>query len=200
MNQPTKAARTRQQIIEKTAPLFNSKGYAATSISDILELTGLTKGSIYGNFNSKDEIVEEAFTYNADKLGAAMNHYIARHATAKEKLMAIIDFYSDAWRCVTINGGCPLMNAATEADDNLTFLKTQVRNRFGKLHNTITQILNKGIQHGEFEKNIDSGEYATLIISLIEGGILLSRVYNSKKKFDIALDRIRKIIREEILR
>lgn len=199
MNQPGKAERTRQQIIEKTAPLFNAKGYAATSISDILELTGLTKGSIYGNFSSKDEIVEEVFRYNAAKMGAAMSRYIAKHTSAKDKLMAIIDFYSDTWKAVTHNGGCPLMNAATEADDNLTFLKTQVRNKFAKLHTTIVKILNKGIHDGEFRKNIDSSDYATLIISLIEGGILVSRVYNSKKKFEIALNRMRKVIKEEIL-
>lgn len=199
MSQPTKAERTRQQIIEKTAPFFNARGYAATSISDILALTGLTKGSIYGNFSSKDEIVEEVFRYNATKLGAAMNRFISKQISAKDQLMAIIDFYSDAWKSVTDSGGCPLMNAATEADGNLTFLKTPVRDRFGKLRNTIVKILEKGIHNAEFKKNINSAEYATLFISLIEGGILVSRVYNSKKKFDIVLNRIRKIIKEEIL-
>jgi len=194
-----KAERTRQIIIEKTAPLFNTKGYAATSISDILQLTGLTKGSIYGNFSNKDEIVEEVFKYNASKLRVAMKLYISKYPTSRDQLMSVVDFYNDAWKNILFEGGCPLMNAATEADDNLTFLKRSVKNTFQMLHNTIIEILDKGIHDGEFKKDIDTEEYATTIIVLIEGGILLGRVHSSKRKFDISLGRIQRIIKEEIL-
>lgn len=42
----TKAEKTRNFIVEKTAPIFNMKGYAGTSLNDITAATGLTKGSI----------------------------------------------------------------------------------------------------------------------------------------------------------
>ena len=45
-----RSEKTRQFIIETTASLFNKKGYAGTSMSDLTEATKLTKGSIYGNF------------------------------------------------------------------------------------------------------------------------------------------------------
>jgi AcrR family transcriptional regulator len=51
----SKAGRTRQFIIETTAPIFNTKGYEGTSMSTLTEATGLTKGSIYGNFENKEE-------------------------------------------------------------------------------------------------------------------------------------------------
>ncbi|MCP2807331.1 TetR family transcriptional regulator, partial [Salmonella enterica subsp. enterica serovar Typhimurium] len=60
----SKAERTRQYIIDKAAPIFNKKGYAGTSLNDLIEATGLTKGAIYGNFENKDEIALEAFDYN----------------------------------------------------------------------------------------------------------------------------------------
>lgn len=56
MKDPTahrKSERTRQFIIEKVAPIFNRKGYAGTSLSDLTEATGLTKGAIYGNFKKQ---------------------------------------------------------------------------------------------------------------------------------------------------
>jgi len=59
----TKSDRTRQLIVEKAAHLFNVKGYAATSMSDIIEATGLAKGGIYGHFKSKEAIASEAFDY-----------------------------------------------------------------------------------------------------------------------------------------
>ena len=42
-----KAERTKIFIAEKTAPLFNQKGYAGTSLNDMTDATGLTKGAIY---------------------------------------------------------------------------------------------------------------------------------------------------------
>ncbi len=58
-----KAERTRHFIIEKAAPIFNTKGYAGTSLSDMTEATGLTKGSIYGNFADKDEVALACFEH-----------------------------------------------------------------------------------------------------------------------------------------
>ena len=57
----SKSSRTKQFIIEKTAPVFNAKGYAGTSINDLMIATGLTKGNIYGNFENKDEVALAAF-------------------------------------------------------------------------------------------------------------------------------------------
>ena len=54
----SKAEKTKEFIIEKSAPIFNKKGYAGTSLADIMEATNLTKGSIYGNFENKDELYE----------------------------------------------------------------------------------------------------------------------------------------------
>ncbi|MEZ0131178.1 TetR family transcriptional regulator [Flavobacterium sp. LBUM151] len=59
----SKADRTRQFIIEASAPLINKKGMAGTSLSDIMEVTKLAKGGIYGNFESKEEICRESFLY-----------------------------------------------------------------------------------------------------------------------------------------
>ena len=60
----SKAERTKQFIVEKTAPIFNMKGYAGTSVNDMMAATGLTKGSIYGNFKNKDDVALAAFDHN----------------------------------------------------------------------------------------------------------------------------------------
>ena len=48
-----KSEKTRKLIVEKSASLFNQKGFAGTSIKDIMDATGLTKGGIYGNFKKE---------------------------------------------------------------------------------------------------------------------------------------------------
>ena len=56
-----KGENTRREIINKSLMLFSVKGYFNTSINDILEETGLTKGGIYGHFNNKEEIWNAAY-------------------------------------------------------------------------------------------------------------------------------------------
>ena len=51
-----KGVQTRRKVIEKSLQLFSVKGYYNTSVSDILEATGLTKGGLYGHFASKEDI------------------------------------------------------------------------------------------------------------------------------------------------
>ena len=57
---------TKQLIIEKALPIFNQKGYNATSISDITSATGITKGAIYGNFKNKDDVALAAFDHGVN--------------------------------------------------------------------------------------------------------------------------------------
>jgi AcrR family transcriptional regulator len=80
-----KAERTKQFIIEKTATLFNTKGIAATSLQDMTEATGLTKGSIYGNFKNKDEVALEVFRYNFKKVTNLVAEEMARESTFRAR-------------------------------------------------------------------------------------------------------------------
>ncbi|WP_342774694.1 helix-turn-helix domain-containing protein [Paenibacillus dokdonensis] len=60
-----KGDRTREHIIMKSAEIFNQRGYAGTSLNDIIADTGIKKGGIYRHFASKDEIALEAYNYAA---------------------------------------------------------------------------------------------------------------------------------------
>jgi len=193
----TKAEKTRQFIIEKTAPIFNTKGYAATSLSDITEATGLTKGSVYGNFENKDEVVIEAFRYNVKQLQKNMSAAIDASDNAYDKLCNCVEFYRENWEQMVLTGGCAMLNAATEADDHLLFLKDPVRYHFEGWQIRISQVIEEGKKEKLF-RDVDAKEYAYLMIMIIEGGILISKTFQNKKYLNIALDRVLKIIKEEI--
>jgi AcrR family transcriptional regulator len=195
----SKAEKTKQFIIEKTASLFNTKGYTSTSLSDITEVTGLTKGSIYGNFENKDEVALEVYRYNADLLSRNMARSFGdEFPTTVTKLHAFVDFYRKNWQVVFSNGGCPLMNAATEADDTFPVLKKQVQSSFEKWKKKIESVIAEGQKNGELNKNRNAEEYASLFIMLIEGGILLSKTTGEIKFLNLALDRILITIDQEL--
>lgn len=194
----SKAEKTRLYIIEKTAPVFNTKGYAVTALSDIIEVTGLTKGSVYGNFVDKDEVVIEAYKHNVYKIKSAMDTAIRDKQDPFSQLLAMVGFYRKTFKKIMQDGGCPMLNAATESDDNLLFLKETVKRSFVGWHNKISRIIQTGIDDGSFKTDIEPAHYASTFIMLIEGGILLARTMGDSLHFSVALDRVTKIIEQEI--
>src|ERR1044071_2353688 len=113
----SKTEQTKAFIIEKTAPLFNSKGYAATSISDITEATKLTKGSIYGNFANKDEVAVAAFDYNFSRVNAYVKTRILAVDSSIDRLSVYPQIYRDFLKIPFLQPGCPILNTSVEADD-----------------------------------------------------------------------------------
>ena len=194
----SKAEKTRQFIIEKTAPIFNTKGYAATSLADITEATGLTKGSIYGNFENKEEVVIEALRYNVSKRSGGLDEVISASQNPLDALIGMLEYHREKLMQVLKTGGCPMLNAATEADNHLEFLKKTVQRQFQGWQKKFIQVIEDGQTQGFFKKDISADNYAKEFIMIIEGGILLSGTMNDKKYMDLAVDRGIKIIETEI--
>ncbi|GGD46525.1 hypothetical protein GCM10011514_08220 [Emticicia aquatilis] len=195
----TKSDITRQSIIEKSAPIFNTKGYNATSMSDILQVTGLTKGGVYGNFSSKDEIAVEVFEYSIGKLKDALRFKVKKENTAKNKLFAILSFYRNYSIKPLTEGGCPLLNTAIEADDNLPFLKMKAQKALDELLGSLEYIIQKGIQTNEFKADLDAKKEATLIFSVIQGGLMMSKLSDDPKILNNLLEGLKNSIESQYL-
>ncbi len=69
--------RTRRRIVESAAHLFTARGYATTSIEDIMRDCGLTRGAFYAHFRSKSGLYDEAIGH------AAARGSLARDATGR---------------------------------------------------------------------------------------------------------------------
>lgn len=194
----SKAENTRQFIIEKSAPIFNMKGYAGTSLAHLIEATGLTKGSIYGNFENKDAVALAVYEYSINALKKRISDFLSKEISENDKLIAFTEYYRSNWKKVFEKGGCPIQNASIEADDNLSFLKKHVQNSIINWVKDIASIIEKGQKKGEFKRNINASEYAYTIITVLEGGIMLSKIMNDRKLLFSALNRIDMIIKTEI--
>lgn len=184
----SKADKTKQFIIEKAAPIFNTKGYAATSMAAILTATGLAKGGIYGNFDSKDEIAVAAFEYAYNQLRQALQFKVSQEKTATGKLTAILQFYRNYTIKPHIEGGCPLLNTAVDADDNIPFLKEKAADALKEMLASLEYIIQKGVDNGELSRSLNTSKEALLFFSVIEGGIMMSKLSNNPKILNGLLD------------
>jgi TetR/AcrR family transcriptional regulator, transcriptional repressor for nem operon len=174
-----KSDTTRQYIIEKTAPVFNKHGFDGATLGLLQEATGLTKGSLYGNFTDKQSIAKEAFRYSMEKVREFVGGKVHVQRSSKQKLLALLTFYSEYVFNPPIAGGCPLLNNAVEADDHHTFMRKTVSAEIDKTISFISSLLEDGKRNGEFRKNIKCAELATVFFTSIEGAIMVSRVSGS---------------------
>jgi AcrR family transcriptional regulator len=190
----TKAEKTRQYIIEQTAPLFNRKGFAGTSLSDLTQSTGLTKGALYGNFNDKEEIATAAFRHAMYKVRGMVKQKLSGARTFKGQLNALFDFYGEYVFDPPVAGGCPLLNAAVETDDDHPSMRRVVVKELMQTVHFIQDLLEKGVLQGEFKRTIKSKELAYTFFCTIEGAVMFSRVERSREPMDIVIRHCKKLL------
>ncbi len=196
MDELSKAERTKRFIITTTAGIFNKKGYAGTSLSDLTEATGLTKGSIYGNFENKEEVALAVFDYNYGQLNKELTRQIQKEDTYHDKLMVYTRFYHHFMETYFNEGGCPILNTAIEADDTNHLLKEKAAKAVLKWKNSIIDLIKGGIETGEFKPGVDHSQIALSIIALIEGGIMIAKVTNTPASLDKVLKTVAMLIHQ----
>ena len=196
----TKSEKTRSFIIEKAAPLFNKKGYAGTSMNDIMAATGLAKGGIYGHFQSKDEIAAAAFEFSLNKVRTDLVGTINKHATALGKLFSILDFYKNYTLKPSVEGGCPIMNTAIDADDAYPFLKRKAKSALNEMLNGLQQIIELGIAMKEIKATVNARKSAEMIFAQIEGGVMMAKVCDDVHLLNSVLENLRLYIQTQLKR
>lgn len=192
----SKAERTRQYIIEKTAPIFNSKGFAGTSLNDIIDATGLTKGAIYGNFENKDDVALAAFDFNFMRVTAYLKEQILSTENAIERLLVYPRVYRDFLKIPFLQTGCPILNTSTEADDTHPLLREKASQALAFWKKSIENQVKRGIARKEIKPGTDATELAVLLMSLIEGAVMQAKVTGKSTELRIAMNYLEKIIRQ----
>lgn len=172
----TKGELTREQVIVEAATLFNQLGYANASVSDIMRATGLKKGGIYRHFESKEALGLLAFDFAVQQVGRRFQDALANKTSAGERLRAIVGVYARLPSDPPIPGGCPVLNAAIEADDSNPALKRRVAKVMRDWHTTVTEVVLQGQREGELQRRVNATQFVTTLIASLEGAIMLSKL------------------------
>ncbi len=192
----SKSEETKAFIIRKAAPIFNTKGYVATSLKDITDATQMTKGAIYGNFGSKEAVAIAVLEYTAQKIFGLMGKMVRNATNAPDKLRAILDFYESYITNPPIEGGCPILNTAIEVDDGNPNLRLKVTRMLETLHSSMFKILQRGIREGQVKPDIDIEAFGYMFVASLEGSIMIARVQGDIRSYMIIKKQLEKQIQE----
>ncbi|MFF2091428.1 TetR/AcrR family transcriptional regulator [Paenibacillus sp. NPDC058174] len=168
---------TKKRVADAARALFVQKGYKATSIEEIVEATGSSKGNIYYHFKSKEGL----FLYLLDEWERdweqSWRQRESQYRTTVEKL------YGFAEQLVMEDLNHPLTKAADEFFNNNEEKANDVEERIDELvsgHLKFNQkLLQQGIDSGEF-RDIDVEKLAVVLEGLILGLGQMLRKKNSE--------------------
>jgi AcrR family transcriptional regulator len=173
-----KGEQTRERIIAAAAPIFNQHGYEGTSMQDLMAATGLEKGGLYRHFSSKEELAAEAFHFSANQVRKLRIGDLDHIPGALPKLRYVVERFVEAPS--PIPGGCPLMNTAIDSDDGNPTLRDLAAQALRRWRNGLSRIAAEGIETGEIRPGTDPKCVANVIISTLEGALMLARIEGSR--------------------
>ncbi len=193
----SKAQDTKQHILQQSSALFNQKGYAGSSMSDVMRVTGLQKGGIYNHFKSKDDLALEAFDFAIQQMQRRFLTSLKGKRHAIDRLMAILSVYATMLDDPPVTGGCPLLNTAVESDDTHPQLRERTQLAMTAWFDLLRGIVQRGIDRGELNAKADPESIATIMISTIEGGIMLSKLYGDDAYINRTIDHLKHYIQQQ---
>ena len=189
----TKGEQTREKILNQAAQVFNRQGFRATTINDLIEAAGTTKGNLYFHFSGKEEVglevlrrEKEAFlkfldaALKGDTPGAGLDNFF-RSAYEKHHSRDFV-------------GGCPFGNTALEASDTAPVFAELVAGVFdewiGKIQNKIAEAQEAGQVRGD----LPAQDLAELVVATVEGGIMQARLQKVEGPMSRALATLRVLL------
>ena len=192
----SKAEKSRQYIIEKTAPLFNTKGVAGTAVSDIMQATQMAKGSLYVHFENKEELTYCAVDWNLQQFIDRVSEETEKFDSPKAKFIGMLDYLGDPLN-PPVQGGCPMMNFGMESDDTSPVIRNKVYETICIVQQYMIDILEEGVKTGAFNADWNYKEFAIKAYAMVEGGILVARVSQNITQMQVLINLLKRELTEQ---
>ena len=180
----------RERMIDGAIRLLAKQGLQATSFSEVLELTGAPRGSVYHHFpGGKDQLIGEA----VDRAGArALAVFEGKQkASAEEITQAFLTMWRDLLVHTKYGAGCAVL-AVTVATDSPDLLQ-----HAGTVFRTWRGLLTDLYEHAGLAAKT-AEQFAATLVAASEGAVVLSRAEKSLEPFnlvaDLLMDQIQKLV------
>ena len=155
------------------------------ALSDLMEATGLEKGGIYRHFDSKEQLAAEAFNYAWNLALDTRFEGTQAISNTVDRLKHMVRNFQER-RAGLVPGGCPLLNTAVDSDDGNPGLREKARRALGSWLDRLQSIIKEGQRRGEIRSDVDPSQLAALIVSTLEGSLMVSRLLRKDDPSDWA--------------
>lgn len=176
----------KQRIVLEALRLFSLKGFLSTSVQDIIDAAGASKGGFYNHFKSKEDLFF-AVLAEARKIWRENNLAgLDRIESPVEKVKKLLYNFKDVYLQDSnfLPGGCIFVTLSVELDDQKPALAQEVNKGFEGLKALINKFLLQGKETGELREDTDVPAVTELIFAGILGATVIYGVDKSAAKLD----------------
>ncbi|RNF38233.1 TetR/AcrR family transcriptional regulator [Planococcus salinus] len=140
----------KKELITQSINLFVEKGFSATSIQDIVDAIGVTKGSFYYHFKSKEALLMHIHLSYIDDLLRRQKRILETEKTCRTKLMKVVEFLIEDIEAQGALGRIYYREIRHLSAEN----GAVIREKKNQFRDNIESIVADGIKNGEFRKNL----------------------------------------------
>jgi len=182
-----KADDSKGKTLTAAVKLFRQQGYHGTALHDILTAGGAPRGSLYFHFpKGKEEIGAGALSLAGEAVRLAIVQAAEKSDSAESFLVRIVRAMASDLERSDYREGCPIATTALETAAQSEVLGAATRTAFQKWE--------LEIKRGLFRFGLTSGDadlVATMVLSQLEGALLLARTYRSLAPIQRAEEAVR---------
>jgi TetR/AcrR family transcriptional repressor of nem operon len=161
---------------------FWERGYAATSVNDLLAEMGLNRGSLYGTFGDKKQLFLAALDRYEAQRADELREMLDRPGSAKQ---AIVDFVHTAAQCATSEEGrrgCLAGKAAMELAPHDTDIANWLKKFHRRNTDLVARTIAQGQARGEIRESLDARAVARFLLNALAGLRLLGTMSPSESE------------------
>jgi len=181
---------TKDKIVYAAMLLFAQKGYASTSVSDILQAAGVNAGSLYYFFPGKQDVLLAVLDAYLHGIHPMLLQPAWKGVTDPiERVFALLDRYRSHLETTECTYGCPIGSIALELHEPDPAVRKLLAANFAGWVNAIEQCF---IEAGDrLPKSVDRRALAIFALTTMEGGVMVSRTDRTLDAFDDAVRMLR---------
>jgi AcrR family transcriptional regulator len=185
---------TRDRLIASARYLFWERGFAGTSMSELLAHAEVNSGSFYHFFDSKEALLREVLEgYLRLLRPMVIDPAFASVEEPVGRIFAILAGYRERILGTECRYGCPLGRLALEIDPENAPAHTLIAQNFQGWIEAVRECLES--MKPALPPKTDLDSLATFVLVVMEGGVMLSRSYRSVEPFDRAIAQLREHFR-----
>lgn len=145
-NQKNMPLNTKDLLLESAIKLFKEKGFSRVTVDEITSSIGVAKGTFYNYFSSKESILVEEFK-KIDEFYDSQLYKVDKNINNEKKFFIIVN--SMTYYCSNVCG-VEFMSTVYSSQISNTKITPILNNKKRKLYQHIENIINDGIDSGEF--------------------------------------------------
>ncbi len=184
---------TRERLIDAAMELFYAQGYEGTGVKEVLKKAGANSGSLYYFFPKKEDLLVAVLEkYKVLLYPMVLQPVFEQVSDPIERIFGVLNGYRMGLEMTQCTSACPIGNLALEMCEKSEAARKGIAENFEGWRLAIRQCL---IDAGDrLPPDVDRDQLATLILSVMEGGVMQAKAYRSLARFDAGLAMLRDYI------